>query len=89
MGQTCHIHPCPSVFPENMLSWMEENGGFEVVRSVERTKELFAQEEYAFLTITTFRSVQRRTRLFGAQHGLQAGSSLPLISIFISRFFLV
>lgn len=68
---------------------MEENGRCEVVRSVERTEDLFAQKENAFLSVTTFRSVRRRTRLIGAKQGLQLGTSLPLICIFINRFFLV
>lgn len=43
--------------------------------SIERTQDLFAQEENAFLPITAFWSARRRRKIFGAHRGCSGGAA--------------
>ena len=61
-GQQMRCHACASALIEQVL-WRSEVGSFMVVSSIERAEDLFAQEENAFLTITTFRSVRRSNKI--------------------------
>ena len=52
-------HACAFVRVRRGVLSRRRNGKCVLVSSIERTEDLFAQEENTFLTIATFSSVQR------------------------------